>query len=72
MYLTVLDLSCGSQGPPSSLKHAGSSVLACGIQLPDQGLYLGPRHWEHGVLAPGPPGKFPVLVFFDLDIFEVL
>ena len=38
MYLTVLDLSCGSQGPPSSLKHAGSSVLACGIQLPDQGL----------------------------------
>ena len=20
---------------------------------------LGPLHWEHGVLATGPPGKFP-------------
>ena len=38
MYLTVLDLSCGSQDPPSSLKHVGSLVLACEIHLPDQGL----------------------------------
>ena len=32
-------------------------VVACGIQFPDQGLNLGPLHWEHGVLATGPPGK---------------
>ena len=24
----------------------------------DQGLNRGPLHWEHGVLATGPPGKF--------------
>ena len=26
-------------------------------QFPDQGLSPGPLHWEHGVLAAGPPGK---------------
>ena len=31
-------------------------VAACGIQFPDQGLNLDPLHWEHGVLATGPPG----------------
>ena len=25
----------------------------------EQGSYLGPLHWERGVLATGPPGKFP-------------
>ena len=30
---------------------------AQGIWFPDQGLSLGPLHWEHGVLATGPPGK---------------
>ena len=33
-------------------------VAACGIYFPDQGLNLGPLHWESGVLATGPPGKF--------------
>ena len=32
-------------------------VVACGIQLPDQGSNLGPLHWELRVLATGPPGK---------------
>ena len=32
-------------------------VEACGIQFPDQKSNPGPLHWEHGVLAPGPPGK---------------
>ena len=56
----------------SSLWHAGSLVVAvgnllvaackllvvvCGIYFPDQGSNLGPLHWEHGVLAIGPPGK---------------
>ena len=32
-------------------------VAACGIYLPDWGSNLGPLHWEHEVLATGPPGK---------------
>ena len=35
------------------------SVAACMIQFPDQGWNLGPLHWEHKVLAIGPPGKSP-------------
>ena len=48
----------------SQLRHAGSLVgtcklllAACGIQFPDQELTNAPLHLEHGVLAPGPPGK---------------
>ena len=32
-------------------------VVACGIPYPDQDRTLGPLHWEHRVLAIGPPGK---------------
>ena len=32
------------------------SVVACGIQFPNQGLNL-VLHWDCGVLATGPPGK---------------
>ena len=32
-------------------------VAACGIQFPDQGLNLGPLHWDCRVLASAPPGK---------------
>ena len=32
-------------------------------QFPDQGLSPGPLHWEHGVLAAGPPGKFQTPAF---------
>ena len=32
-------------------------AAACGIKFPDQGLNPGPLHWEHRVLATGPPGK---------------
>ena len=39
------------------MRHAGSLVLACRIQFPDQGWNLGPLHWERGVPATGPPGK---------------
>ena len=28
-----------------------------GQAVPDLGLNPGPLHWEHGVLATGPPGK---------------
>ena len=37
----------------------GSLVTACGIWFPGQELNLGPLHWEHWVLATGPPGKSP-------------
>ena len=36
------------------INHAGSM---CQIQFPDQGLNLGPLHWEHRVLATGPLEK---------------
>ena len=32
-------------------------VEACGIKFFDQGLNPGPLHWEHEVLATGPPGS---------------
>ena len=32
-------------------------VVACGLKSPDQGLNLGPLHWEHGVLATGLPSQ---------------
>ena len=32
-------------------------VAPCGIKFPEQGPNLGPLHWEHEVLAAGPPGK---------------
>ena len=35
--------------------------MACGIELPDRGLNLGPLHRERGVL--GPPGR-PTLTHF--------
>ena len=38
-------------------------VAACGIQFPDQGWNPGPLHWEHGVLATGPPEKSQSSIF---------
>ena len=35
-------------------------VEACGIKFFDQGLNPGPLHWEHEVLATGPPGSPPL------------
>ena len=32
-------------------------VAACGTESPNQALNLDSLHWEHGVLATGPPGK---------------
>ena len=34
-------------------------AVACGIQFPNQGLNLGPLHWERRALATRPPGKSP-------------
>ena len=50
--------------------------LSCSMQdlAPQPRIILGPWHWEHGVLAmlDWTTREVPVLVFFDLDIFEVL
>ena len=56
IYLAALGLSCSTWALQSLLQHAGSLVtacelltVACGIWFPDQGLNLGPLHWERGV-----------------------
>ena len=41
-------------------------VVAYKIQFPDQRLNLGPLHWERGVVATEPSGKFPYS-FFNLN-----
>ena len=50
IYLAVLSLSYGMW-----------DLLSCGMQglVPDQGMNLGTLHWEHRVLATGPPVKTP-------------
>ena len=40
-----------------NLQHGGFLVAACEIQFPDQGSNPDPLHWEHRILATGPPGK---------------
>ena len=47
-YLAMQGLSCSMQD---------LLVAVCGIY--DQGSNPSPLHWEHGVFAPGPPGKSP-------------
>lgn len=55
VIFVVLDLSCGMKNP--QLQHlAFSSPARNGIP--------GPLHWELGVLATEPPGKFQLLCFF--------
>ena len=43
-------------------------VAAYGIQFPNQGSNPGSLHWEHGVLATGPPGKSLLFLFVCLSI----
>ena len=54
----------------SQLGHIGSLIftvalgllaVAYGIQFTGEGSNPGPPHWEHGVLATGPPGKSHIL-----------
>ena len=52
------------------LPLAGSLVLAWDL-VPDQGLNPGPMHWECRVLATGPSGKSPSVIF-DVTIVIVL
>ena len=40
----------------------GSLDVVCGFQFPDQGLNPDPLHWEHGILATGPPGESPCMI----------
>ena len=45
-----------------------TTFVACRIHFPDQGLNLGPLHWERGVIATGSPKMSP-LCFVLLTIF---
>ena len=59
----IFTVACGIL----QLWHVKSQLQqAYGIQLPDQGSNPGPPHWEHGVLATGPPGKS--LCFFSIAL----
>ena len=40
-------------------------VVAVGIWFPDQEWNPGPLHWECGILAMGPPGKYSQLSILD-------
>ena len=69
-HLTVPGLGCFIWNLWSSLWHMASLVVACkllvvawGILLADQGLNMGPLHWEHRVLATSWPGKSQQCVF---------
>ena len=64
IYLAVPGLGCIIWDPHSLLEHVGPLVIAwellvvvCGIYFPNQGSNSSLLHWEHGILATGPPGK---------------
>ena len=45
--------------------------VACGIEFPDQGLNLGPLHWELRVLTTGPPGKsLQLIIIWEWGLFS--
>ena len=54
IYLIVLGRSCSVRGPWDLLVLAAAHE----VLFPDQGLNLGPLHWERGVLATGPPSPY--------------
>ena len=62
-------LGCGTQGFPSVVGSLAAAwellVAACGIWFPHQGLNPGPFHWEHRILAAGPPGESPRNTFLN-------
>lgn len=57
-------------------KYLPALSLSCSTwDLVDQGWNLGLLHWEHGVLATGPPGKASLFHFFNCfssDLLSVL
>ena len=44
--------------------------MACMIYFPDQGLNTNLQHWEHRVLATGPPGKSRGLVILKVSFSQ--
>ena len=57
-FLAVLALSCDTWDHWSSLQHAWSLIVACGLKFPNQGLDLYPLPWECRVLATRPLRKY--------------
>ena len=71
IYLAVPGLICSMQD--LYLWHANSLVapcdllaVACGIYFPNQGLNLGPIHWELKVLSTGLPEVLQHLFFMKI------
>ena len=62
---SVSSLNCFLGLSLSLLWHTGSSIFVAAreISFPDQGWNPGPPHWEHGIVATGPPGKSHQLLF---------
>ena len=60
IYLAVPSCGCGMR------------TLSCSMWnwFPDQGSNPGPLHWEHRVLATGPPGKSPGHTFKLTSLFS--
>ena len=72
MHLFV-HLSCGTRDLRCSRRYVDSLVAACGIRFPEQGLDLGPLHWERGFSAAGPPGRSqPLLLAAEVLVFWIL
>lgn len=70
-YLAAPGLSWDTRDLWSSLRHARSLAVACGIEFPEEGSNPGPLLWEHRVLTIGPPGKCQeetLFVFFFICI----
>ena len=55
----------------SLLQHLRSLFVACGIEFHDQGLNL-MLHWEHRVLATGPPGEILNHQFNFLNSYRII
>ena len=55
MYLTVLGLSCDTQDPLVAVRRT---------YFHDQGSNLEPLHWQHRIVAIGPPGS-PSQIYFN-------
>ena len=46
--------------------------VGCHAMPPTEGSNPDPLHWELGLLAPGPPGKFPGSISYPGDMREVV
>jgi len=82
---THISLCLHSSSFKRRIIYVAALGLSCGLKdlVPDQGSNPGPLHWEHRVLATGPPGKsqirhhlalslsFPHHLYFAMSWFQL-